>query len=236
MPDGARKKEYLFATDKKMLIKNIEERNCIPLKVRRVHAFFSFSKHNNNDTLITFLKNIINFSEAGYSLNKALQISVDNESNSKFKRVVIDVINTINKGCTFSSALSLHKRWFTPTIVNLIKSGENSGKLIDVLKQSKSLIEREQSLAKSVVKNIIPSLALMAAGIAILFFNAFITLPKIMNSEFFTSTMSQHTGVGIKLIYATVKITPFLAASIVLLFFVFFCVYKIKQATILRIS
>ncbi len=82
---------------------------------------------------IFFTSHLYTLLESGIALDHALRITSDQASNQKFKAILIDIYQHVQKGQSFNSALALYPQHFTGFYINLIRVGETSGNLVDVL-------------------------------------------------------------------------------------------------------
>lgn len=67
--------------------------------------------------------------EAGVSVVKSLQIVLEDVKNAYFKKVLETVLQDVKSGKSISQAFAKHRNVFSDFYVNLIKSGEESGKM-----------------------------------------------------------------------------------------------------------
>lgn len=79
--------------------------------------------------LSDFTENLSFLLEAGLPLVEALSIIKNQSKRGILKGVLTFLINRINNGFSFSSSLSYCPKIFDPIYINLVKAGENSGKL-----------------------------------------------------------------------------------------------------------
>lgn len=99
---------------------------------------------------IIFARNLGAMIEAGLSLSRALSVMERQTRNKKFKGVLSDLVDKINQGQTFASALEAHNDVFPPIFVSMVKAGEESGGLSDALKVIASQLEKTYELKKKV--------------------------------------------------------------------------------------
>ncbi|RJR31034.1 type II secretion system F family protein [Candidatus Parcubacteria bacterium] len=71
----------------------------------------------------------------GISLSAALTTLNKQASSGKFKRILTDVKEEVEKGNLLSKGLERYSKIFGELFINMIKAGETSGKLEEVLKQ-----------------------------------------------------------------------------------------------------
>ncbi len=119
---------------------------------------------------IFFCKNLRVMAGAGLSLPRAVGILADQSSSPVFARTLYEVKNDLIKGNSFSVSLAKHGNVFSEFLRSMIKVGEETGTLENVLGIAVAQMEKEYSL-KAKVKGalVYPAVILVAmAGVGIL--------------------------------------------------------------------
>lgn len=129
------------------LISYEEEHQNFKAKMEKLNNMLSRIKLSDK---IIFARNLGAMIEAGLSLSRALSVMERQTRNKKFKEVLSDLIDKINQGQTFASALAEHDKVFPPIFVSMVKAGEESGGLSDALKVIASQLEKTYELRKKV--------------------------------------------------------------------------------------
>jgi len=100
--------------------------------------------------VVLFSRQIATLFEAKVSLLEALKTMVDQTQNPTFKEALLDVVREVDAGSPLSKALGLHTNVFSEFYVNMVKSGETSGKLEEVFGYLADGLERELYLMQKV--------------------------------------------------------------------------------------
>lgn len=135
-------------------------------------SFKSLSGHVKIIDKINFARNLGSMLEAGLALSRALSV-LERQSHSKvFKGVLSDIMVEINKGMTFSDALSKHAKVFPPIFISMVHAGEQSGSLASSLKVIARQMESSYLLTKRIRGALMyPAVIVAAMGIiAVLMF------------------------------------------------------------------
>lgn len=82
-----------------------------------------------------FIQNLGIMLKAGISLSVALKTLTKQTNNKKFAKIINDISKNVEKGVSFTESLRPHEKIFGQLFVNMIESGEISGKLEEVLKR-----------------------------------------------------------------------------------------------------
>lgn len=84
---------------------------------------------------IFFVQNLEVLVRAGFSLSHALTTVAKQAKRKKVKEILVTVAQQVEGGKTFADALRTYEKIFDPLFINMIESGELSGKLERTLKQ-----------------------------------------------------------------------------------------------------
>jgi len=119
-----------------------------------------------------FARNLQVMIAAGLPLSKCLSILSDQTKNLKLKAAVVDIQDKVNKGYAFSAAMESHSDIFSDLFYNMVKVGEESGTMENVLKTVSLQFEREHEL-RAKIQNalaypVIVVLAMVGIGILML--------------------------------------------------------------------
>jgi type IV pilus assembly protein PilC len=93
--------------------------------------------------LTRFCGNISTLMSAGVSINKALKITGDTVDNVVYKKIILEIENKVSEGERISSILMQHKDYFPSFVVQMIKVGEETGKLDKTLMEVVTFYQKE---------------------------------------------------------------------------------------------
>ena len=138
---------------------------------------------------IFFTKNLGVMIKAGLSLGQALKALAEQTPNKKFKKVLDEIKNNVNKGNSFAESLKAYPKIFNHLFVSMIAIGETSGRLENVLEQLHKQMTRDHALISKVRGAMIyPAVvitAMFGIGTAMLIFviPKFVAVFKEVNAE-----------------------------------------------------
>lgn len=95
---------------------------------------------------IMFARNLQVMIAAGISLPRALGILANQSKSKKLKDALLDIRGEVTKGRTFSAGLGKHSDIFPELFVSMIKVGEETGTLEDVLRILTEQMEKEHEI------------------------------------------------------------------------------------------
>jgi type IV pilus assembly protein PilC len=136
-----------------------------------IFAAMSFGKKKiSTDDLVIFSRQLATMVDAGIPLVGALDILGDQVENKAFGEIISKMRSDVETGSSLSDALAKHKKVFSPLFINMVKAGESSGMLDEILDRLALYLEKTSSLQKKVVSALIyPAVvSAMAAGITLL--------------------------------------------------------------------
>ncbi len=88
---------------------------------------------------------------AGLALDRALRVLIDMSHKPALGRLLEDILDNVKGGAPLSRALGNHRALFGDFYINMVRSGEASGKLADVLTRLVDHLERMRALRDSVI-------------------------------------------------------------------------------------
>ncbi|MCD6528589.1 type II secretion system F family protein [bacterium] len=177
-----------------------------------------------------FAKHLSVMIKAGVSLDSSLQILAKQTNNYKFKKIIEDLSNQIRKGVSFSYALSNYPNVFDNLFVSMVKVGEISGTLEQVLKLLAEQMRKEVQLKSRVKGAMTYPMVILIAMIGIGIFMMVSVVPKLTSTfEELNVKLPLTTKIVIKTANFFHHYLVFGIIFIVISIFCFKLIYKIKK-------
>lgn len=112
---------------------------------------------------VKFTEQLSSMVSAGLAITKALEILSIQTKNKKLSNIVSQLLNDVESGSQLSESLSKFPEVFNESYISLVRAGESSGKLDEVLLRLSENLEKERQF-KSKVKGalIYPSIIFIA--------------------------------------------------------------------------
>jgi len=128
---------------------------------------------------IFFTQNLMVMSRAGISLSQALATLAEQTPNKRLRQILSEVQNSVEKGNSFAASLEPFTKTFGELFINMIKAGETSGQLDQVLEQLTIQTKKEHHL-KSKVRGamVYPSIVIFAMVVIMILMFVFV-IPQI---------------------------------------------------------
>jgi general secretion pathway protein F len=116
---------------------------------------------------------------AGLPLVDALGVLVDQAEKKPVKALFADIREQIRGGKALSAVLELHGKDFSPIYVHMVRAGEASGALDQILFRLAEFLEKQLALKNKVTNALLYPALMLLVGISVLFFLMTFVVPKI---------------------------------------------------------
>ncbi|MBU0637101.1 type II secretion system F family protein [Patescibacteria group bacterium] len=190
-------------SNKIVLTKN--NSNTLASKIKKISTKFSSIPLSEK---LFFIQHLSIMLKVGISLLVCLKTLEKQTSNKKFSEIINDISSNVEKGTTFTESLKPHEKIFGQLFINMIESGEISGKLEEVLQQLYIQFKKQHELISKIKGALIYPVVLVVAIIGIGAFMMLVVVPQItsifkeLNTELplptklligFSDTLIQHS-------------------------------------------
>jgi len=155
----------------------------VSLEVANIKKRFSLSflKRVSMKDIVIFSRQFSIMISAGVPMVQSLRILVNQTENKKFKKVIGEIGDEVEGGASLSDSLSKRPKIFSNFFVSVVKSGERSGKLDDVLDYLADEISKDYDMgAKIKGAMIYPTVVIVGMVIIGIVMMVFV-LPKMMD-------------------------------------------------------
>ncbi len=146
----------LDSQDEKSLVELLRKQDLVIVSVReekKKEKFWlpvDFGIRVRLSELVLFSRQLATMIESGIPLVQALEILTEQIEHHVFKGVVGMVKKDVAAGLSFHDSLAKHPRVFSPLFVSMVKAGESSGALDDIMDRLASYLEKTDSLIRKV--------------------------------------------------------------------------------------
>src|SRR4029077_14929419 len=130
--------------------------------------------------LATFTQQMANLLSSGMPLTVALNSMTHLESKGISAEVSRDLKQDVMEGRSLSDAMAKQPRIFSDLYVNMVRAGESSGSLVEVLRRMADHFEKFATVQAKFTSALIYPAFVSVVGIAIAFFFMSYMLPKFM--------------------------------------------------------
>lgn len=132
------------------------------------------------DDLSIFARQMYSLTKAGIPIIRAVT-GLTTTRSLRLKAALFDIITSLEKGRSFSSALAQHPKIFSQLFVSVVHVGENTGQLDAAFHQLSNYLEREQATRKQIkAATRYPMFVIIAITMAIVILNIYV-IPVFAN-------------------------------------------------------
>lgn len=129
--------------------------------------------------VVVFSRQLAVLVSANVPLVQSLRILITQTPNKHLKVAVSEVADDVEAGTKFSVALAKHRRIFDAFYVNIIRSGETSGKLDEVLEYLANQLEKDYDLTSRIRGAMIYPAFILTGLVVVGFIMMTFVVPKI---------------------------------------------------------
>jgi type IV pilus assembly protein PilC len=138
--------------------------------------------------LINFCFQLEQLSNSGVPLVDALVDLRDSNENARFREVISGVVESIQGGASLSQAMTDYSEVFSPVFASLVRAGETTGRLPEVLKSLADSLKWEDELAAQTRKIVMYPAFVGAIVLMVTFFLMIYLVPQMVG---FITNMGQ---------------------------------------------
>jgi len=214
----------LEAQDKSFIVKELKKRSLTiidivqeDVKQKKVIQARSRGKVKPMD-LVVFSRQLATLIDSGVSLITGLNILHDQVENQYLKKIILNIKNDIEAGNSLSASFAKYPEAFPSIFSNMIRAGESSGSLNEILDRVADYLEKTENLRRKITSSLTyPILIVGMAGLII----AFLILKVIPTfKNIFASLGGQLPAPTQILIFVSdtsIKFFPFIVLAIIVI-------------------
>ena len=139
------------------VVSSLRRSGLLPVRIlrqgdgRASRSLFFFKKKVKSEAVVIFCRQLATMIDAGLPLVQGLEALEEQQAQNKlFAEIIGTVKKDVEGGKSLSDALEKHPRTFIPLIINLVRAGENSGTLAEIMDRIAKYLESARTLQKKV--------------------------------------------------------------------------------------
>jgi len=192
-PEGKRKEGEIRADSLDTAVQKLSANGQMVITLKEVDDTFDFlgpfideiqlsiEKAKNRiplSNIVFFTRQLATMFSAGLTLERAIQSLGVEEKHRKFQKILNTVSENIRKGLNLSESLSRHPGVFNTLFVAMVKAGEVSGNLNEILEQLSSYLENLDDTRRKVKSAMNYPIFMILFLIAMLMVMLLVIIPK----------------------------------------------------------
>lgn len=145
------------SADRESLYKVLLANNYIPIKIFETPSYLNFlssvfTPTATTEDIIELLDNLDIVLSAGIPISDGLKDLEEDTEKANVKRILKRIANDVSAGSKLSKACKPFEKVFTPTIINLMAIGEETGRLTSTLSNGAKFLRKTQELRSNTRK------------------------------------------------------------------------------------
>src|SRR5947209_8709013 len=184
-PDGQRRTGRIEAETRTEALARIRELGQQPVQLRTEAVEAPANAPARRGGRITagditqFTRQLADLILAGLTLDRSFSVLAEQAENESLKTLIEAMQTEVRGGSSLSQAFERHPRYFPPMVVNMIRAGELSGQLGEVLERLAQFAEREQQRRAQIVSAMVYPAVLMFVACTTLVFLLTFVVPRL---------------------------------------------------------
>jgi type II secretory pathway component PulF len=184
-PDGERFTGRVEAETRDEAMGRIKEAGRQPVRVEATRAeaptevTVARSRRITASEITQFMRQFADLTMAGLTLDRGLTVLIEQSENARMQALMEQVQVEVRSGAALSQAFDRHPRYFPPMVVNMLRAGEISGQLGEVLERLAQFAEREQSRKAQILSAMVYPAMLMLIALSTLVFLLTFVVPRL---------------------------------------------------------
>lgn len=183
--DGKMLTGLVDAPSQVVAIRLLHEKQLFVIGIQASHEGLSFAKIQQYVKRVTF-NDIVNFTRqlstmvtAGLSLPESLTILRNQTTNQAFSEVLVDIEHQIVSGGNLAGALSKYPKYFSGTYIALVRAGEASGTLDEILARLSESLEAQREFRGKVSGAMIYPIIILIGMVGVMVVMMTVVMPKL---------------------------------------------------------
>jgi len=156
---------------------SIEDKGKTTLSINTVLEKFRSVKKRD---VILFTRQLATLLHAGTALSPSLTTLTEQTANKKFKVILEEISQSVQKGESFSEALSRHPKVFNELFISMVRVGEAGGLLDEVLDRLALLGTQEMDMQSRLTSALVYPVVLVIVAFIVINFLIIGVLPKFV--------------------------------------------------------
>ncbi len=185
---GAKEKGAITAENSQAAVKSLREKDIVVLEINEQSGSKSGKKDGlhfgsgiSEKDMIIFTQQLAIMTKAGLPIVQALRSLVDESGNKSLEKIINSITADVEGGLPLSSAFEKYPKVFSGVYISIIKAGEKSGKVDDVLARLASQLEKDHDIKSKVKGALAYPLFVLSAMVVIVGLIMVFIIPQIQS-------------------------------------------------------
>lgn len=171
------------ARSREVAVDLLKSQNLVVINVSEKKENFleqlRFFKSIPQGEVVTFTRQLSTMISAGLPISRALEVLTNQSQNERFKKVILEILRSVEGGSSLSMSLAPYPDVFSDTYQALVRAGESSGKLDVILRRLAENMESQRELDSKFKSAMIYPLVVFVAMIGVFIILMIFVIPKL---------------------------------------------------------
>ena len=164
-----------------LLVTEIKQRAAAVKKDRSKEKILDFSRAaKGRDEIPMYTRQLATLLRAGIPLAQAMSALIEQCQTSDLEAAFRDIREKLTQGHGFAESLAYHPHYFQDLYVNMVKAGEASGRLDNVLHRLADYLQKQAQIKNRVTAALAYPIVMIMVGIVIVIILMTFVVPKVL--------------------------------------------------------
>jgi type IV pilus assembly protein PilC len=183
--DGSEKKGTIDALNDDVAIRSLQARGLVISAIRKVEEnsglsrTFRFGRGISNKDLVIVSRQIATLFEAQVSALRVFRLLAEESEKPAMRSALVEISNDLQGGSAIAKALEKHPNVFSAFYVNMVKAGEESGKLDQTFLYLADYLDRTYEVTSKARNALIYPAFVISVFIAVMILMLTTVIPKL---------------------------------------------------------
>jgi len=171
----------LEANSEKEVIRSLEAQGLVPIEIQQVQTQKKqrVFKTPSKKIVLRFTEQLASLINAGVNILQSFDVLIQQAEDERMKNVLTDIRTSLKDGASLSDAVKGHPKCFSNFYTNMIRSGEMSGTLDQVLLRLTDFHEKEDEIRNKIVTALVYPAFISFVGFAAIAVLLIMVVPRI---------------------------------------------------------
>lgn len=185
--EGEARSGLVTASSEEAALDALQQNNLTVIAIREaagpsfIERGIAFGTGIKQKDIVVFSRQLATLFEARIPVASALKILMSEASKPALKRVIATILDDVAGGMSLSQSMAKHPKVFSSFYINLVRSGEESGKLQDIFIYLADYLERSYYLAAKAKNSLIYPAFVLVAFVGVLVVMLVVVFPRLIS-------------------------------------------------------
>ncbi len=183
--DGKTEKKKIEAESEESIVEYLHQRGYFLIQIQPITKFgstflTSLTARISFNDIVDFTRQLAIMLNSGLSIIDSLSILKKQATKPSLQTIIFKIDKRIRSGSNMSDAFSQYPQYFSKLYISLVRAGEASGKLDEILLKLSDNLEKEREFKGKLRNALIYPAVIIVAMVAVMFIMITFVVPKLL--------------------------------------------------------